>query len=102
MARVISCGEPTVGCWLDAISSSQDYTLSNAEFCMASLLQFGASLPALRAIYNCIAQCKEPIDNFEYHIVTCKWERGAIHRRDRVLDSVYQMLSSVGLRCRKN
>ena len=55
MARVISCGEPTAGCWLDAIPSSQDYTLSNAEFCMASLLRFAASLPSLRAIYNCIA-----------------------------------------------
>ena len=49
MARVISCGEPTAGCWLDTMPSSQDYTLSNAEFCMASLLRLGGSLPALRA-----------------------------------------------------
>ena len=82
MARVISCGEPTAGCWLDAIPSSQDYTLSNAEVCMASLLQLGASLPALRAIDSCIAQCGEPIDNFEYHLLTCKWGGGAIHRHD--------------------
>ena len=37
MIRVISCGGTTVGCWLDAIPSSQDYTLSYAEFCMSSL-----------------------------------------------------------------
>ena len=102
MARVISCGGPTAGCWLDAIPSSHDYTLSNAEFCMASLLRLGASLPALRAIDTCIAQCGEPIDKFGYHLLTCKWGGGAIHRHDRGLDSVHQMLSSVGLRCRKD
>ena len=102
MARVISCGGPTAGCWLDAIPSSHDYTLINAEFCMASLLRIGASLPALRAIDTCIAQCGEPIDKFGYHLLTCKWGEGAIHRHDRGLDSVHQMLSSVGLRCRKD
>ena len=72
MARLISCEGPTAGCWLDAIPSSQVYTLSNAEFCMASLLQLGASLPALRVIDSCIAQCGEPVDNCGYHLLTCK------------------------------
>ena len=74
MARVISCGGPTAGCWVDAIPSSQVYTLSNGEFCTA-LLQLGASLPALRALDSCIEQCEDPIDNFEYHLLTCRGRR---------------------------
>ena len=101
IARVISCGGPTAGCCLDAIPSLQDYTSSNVEFCMAFLLRLCASLPALRAIESCIAQCGEPIDNFGYRLLASKWGGGAIHRHDRILDSVHQMLSSVGLRCWK-
>ena len=47
---MISCEGSIAGCWLDAIPSSQDYTLSNAEFAWLLLLQLGAALLALRDI----------------------------------------------------
>ena len=71
--------------------------MSNAEFCMAPLLRLCASLPALRAIDSCIAQCGEPIDNFGYHLLTCKLGGGYSSTRS----SLRQCISNVGLRCGK-
>ena len=71
-ARVISCGGSTAGSWLDAIPSTQVFTMSNTDFRVASLLQLGAPLPSLRSLNRCIPQCKQPLDNSGYHLLICK------------------------------
>ena len=100
-SRVFSCGGSTAGCWLDAIPSTQALTMSNTEFRVASLLRLGAHLPALRSLDRCNPQCKQPLDNTGYHLLTCKWGGGIIRRHDRIVDCLFQMVTSVGLRCRK-
>ena len=62
----------------------------NADFCTASLLRIGATLPDLRALDSCVPQGKEPIDDTGYHILICKWGGGAIHRHDSITNSVFQ------------
>ena len=101
MARVIKCEGPTAGCWLDAIPSSQDYTLSNAEFCMFSLLRLGACLSALRAIDRCIAQCGKLLITLDAISLNSSLEEVLFIDTIESYNTVHQMLSSVGLRCRK-
>ena len=101
MAGVMKCGGPTAGCWLDAIPSSQDYTLSYAEICMSSLLRLGASLSALRAINRCIAQCGELLITSDAISLHASLEEMLFIDTIESYNSVHQMLSSVGLRCRK-
>ena len=36
-ARILSCGGPTAGMWLDAIPSKQHFTMTTADFCTAAL-----------------------------------------------------------------
>ena len=100
-ARVISCGGPIAGSWLDVIPNTQEFTMSNMDFRVASLLRLGAPLPELQALDNCIPQCKQPLDSSGYHILTCKWGGGIIRRHDHIADCLYKMLTSVGYRCRK-
>ncbi len=101
MTRIISCEGITVGCWLDAIASSPDYTLSNAEFFMSFLLRLGASLSALRAIDRCIAQCGELLITLDAISLHASLEEVLFIDTIESYNTVHQMLFSVGLQCRK-
>ena len=100
-SRIISCGGPNAGCWLDAIPSSQHFTLSSAEFSTATLMRLGKAIPALRKLEKCVEECNKSMDNEGYHALTCKCGGGAITRHDRVLDTVYNMMRELDFRCRK-
>ena len=59
------------------------------------------SLPQLSNIKRCVNQCGKDVDDKGYHLLTCKFGGGPIRRHDHFLDSYYDMLRSVDLRCRK-
>ena len=101
MTRLISCGGTTVGCWLYAIPSSQDYTLSNAEFRMSALLRLGGCLSALIAIDRCIAQCGELLITLDAISLHASLEEVLFINTIESYNNVHQMLFSVGLQCRK-
>ena len=100
-ARVISCGGPVAGVWLDAIPSSQHYTMSSAQFRTAVLMRLGVPLSQLSNIPRCTSSCNHEVDGEGYHFLTCKLGGGPIFRHDHILDEFYQMLCAVDLRCRK-
>ena len=65
-------------------------------------MRLGVSLPQLSNIKRCVNQCGKDVDDKGYHLLTCKFGGGSgIRRHDHFLDSYYDMLRSVDLRCRK-
>ena len=100
-ARVISCGGPVAGVWLDAIPSSQHYTMSSAQCRTAILMRLGVPLPQLSNIPRCTSSCNHEVDGEGYHFLPCKLGGGPIFGHDHILDEFYQMLCAVDLRCRK-
>ena len=53
-ARLISCRKPLAGKWLEAIPCSQNFSLTNAQFCTAAFMRLKMSLPQLSNIKKCI------------------------------------------------
>ena len=100
-ARLISSSGPNAGSWLEAIPSTQHFTLSSAQFRTAALMRLGAPLPALSNIQKCTQNCGNSVDLYGYHLLTCKWGGGPIHRHDHLSDSLYDMFRSLGFRCKK-
>ena len=89
------------GKWLEAISCSQNFSLTNAQFCTAAYMRLGVSLPQLSSIKKCINQCGKDVDQKGYHLLTCKFGSGPIRHHDHFLDSYYDMLRSVDFCCKK-
>ena len=100
-ARLRSCSGAESGLWLDAVRSSQHLMFSNAEFQLACLLRLGAAIPAMCQLDHCEPKCNHEVDNFGYHVMTCQWRGGPIHRHDAITDVCFQMLKAVDLRARK-
>ena len=89
------------GKWLEAIPSTQKLTLSNAQFRTAAFMRLEVSLPQLNNTKKCVSQCDKDVDDNGYHLLTCRFGGGPIRRHDHFMDSFYEMLRSVDLRCRK-
>ena len=100
-ARLISSSGPNAGSWLEAIPSTQHFTLSSAQFCTAAFMRLGAPLPALSSIQKCTANCGKSVDPHGYHLLTCKWGGGPIRRHDHLSDRLYDLFRSLGFRCKK-
>ena len=101
-ARLISSSGPNAGSWLEAILSTQHFTLSSAQFCTAVLTRLNwCTLPAMSNIQKCTPNCGISVDLYGYPLLTCKWEGGPIHRHDHLSDSLCDMFRSLGFQCKK-
>ena len=65
--RLLSCGGPNDESWLDAIPSSQHFTLGNAQFRIVCLLQLRVAIPTLSNFGSCVSSCAKSIDHKGYH-----------------------------------
>ena len=64
-------------------------------------MRLDAPLPALSNIQKCMPNCGNSVDLYGYHLLTCKWGGGPIHRHHHLSDSLNDMFRSLGFRCKK-
>ena len=64
------------GAWLQAIPSTENYSLKSPELKVASCLRMGLPLPFSDSVRKC--DCGVRLNTFGYHLLTCKFGGGPV------------------------
>ena len=79
--------------WLGSIPTSDKNALKPSEFCLASCLRIGQPLSYSKWITEC--HCGTEIDEYGYHLLTCKYGGGLVREHNSILSTRSDCLSEL-------
>ena len=91
-ARLRSSQGRGAGAWLQAIPSTENYSLKSTEFKIASYLRMGLPLPSSDCVRNC--DCGVKLDSLGYHLLTCKFGGGPVWQHNSLVSTWSKCLKS--------
>ena len=92
-ARLRSSQGRGAGAWLQAIPSTENYSLKSPEFKIASYLRMGLPLPSSDCVRNC--DCGVKLDSLGYHLLTCKFGGGPVWQHNSLVSTWSKCLNEL-------
>ena len=81
--------------WLDVIPTSAKHALKTNKFSLVSYLRLGVALSFTNWIKKC--DCGHDLDEYGYHLLTCKYGGGPVWSHNSVLNGWSECLSDLHL-----
>ena len=94
-ARLRSLQGKGAGAWLDVTPSTYKNALKPNEFCLASCLRLGISLPFSQLLEHC--DCRQKLDQEGFHLITSKYGSNPVWSHNTIVTEWSACLTELGI-----